>query len=64
MKSPITGKEMRVKKEWRVMRYRNEDFKILFHSYRCADSGEQFEDDHFAWLNYNQLSEQYHEKHG
>lgn len=63
MKSPITGKEMRVKKEWREMRFRKENFWILFHSYLCEESGEQFEDDRFASLNYNQLLNQYREKY-
>jgi DNA-binding transcriptional regulator YiaG len=63
MKSPFTGKEMSVAKEWRTMNFRKEEFKVLFHSYRCEDTGEQFEDEMFAQLNYNQLVNQYRVKY-
>lgn len=63
MKSPFTGKEMSIKKEWRTMSFRKDEFKVLFHSYRCDQTGEQFEDDAFAQLNYNQLINQYREKY-
>lgn len=45
------------------MSFRKEEFKILFHSYKCDETGEQFEDDSFAQLNYNQLVNQYREKY-
>jgi len=63
MLSPITGKEMVVKKEWRKMTYRKEEFDILFHSWYCVDSKEEFEDEVFAELNYNQVVNQYREKY-
>lgn len=63
MKSPITGKEMSIQKEWRTMSFRKEEFNILFHSYRCDETGEQFEDDAFSELNYNQLVNQYRSKY-
>jgi DNA-binding transcriptional regulator YiaG/uncharacterized phage-associated protein len=63
MKSPFTGKEMAIVKEWRTMSFRKEEFKVLFHAYRCEDTGEQFEDDVLAQLNYNQLVNQYREKY-
>ena len=63
MKSPFTGKEMSTIKEWRSMRFRKDDFKVFFHSYRCEDMGEQFEDEEFAQLNYNQLVNQYRVKY-
>ncbi len=63
MKSPFTGKEMSIVKEWRTMRFRKDEFKVLFHSYKCEDTGEQFEDDTFAQLNYNQLVNQYRVKY-
>ena len=59
MKSPITGKEMSIQKEWRTMQFRKEEFQVLFHFYKCEDTGEQFEDEKFAELNYNQLVNQY-----
>lgn len=63
MKSPFTGKEISVQKEWRTMNFRKEEFKVLFHSYKCDETGKQFEDDGFVQLNYNQLVNQYREKY-
>ncbi|MBW6535520.1 MAG: DUF4065 domain-containing protein [Mariniphaga sp.] len=63
MKNPFTGKEMTLVKEWRKMIYRKESFDVLFHFYRCEDSGEQFEDEHFSKLNYNQVVNQYRVRH-
>lgn len=63
MKSPFTGKEMNIVKEWRTMNFRKDEFKVLFHSYKCEDTGEQFEDDAFSQLNYNQLVNQYRVKY-
>jgi len=63
MKSPFTGKEMSIVKEWRTMSFRKDEFKVLFHSYKCEDTGEQFEDDAFSQLNYNQLVNQYRVKY-
>ncbi len=63
MKSPFTGKEMSISKEWRNMYFRKDEFKILFHTFKCDETGEQFEDKAFAQLNYNQLLNQYREKY-
>jgi DNA-binding transcriptional regulator YiaG len=63
MKSPFTGKEMSIYKEWRTMSFRKEEFKVYFHIYKCIDTGEQFEDEAFAELNYSQLINQYRVKH-
>ncbi|KAF0201596.1 MAG: helix-turn-helix domain-containing [Bacteroidetes bacterium] len=63
MKSPFTGKEMSIVKEWRIMNFRKEDFRVFFHSYKCDDTGEQFEDEVFSQLNYNQLVNQYRVKY-
>jgi len=63
MKSPFTGNEMSIHKEWRTMNFRKNEFKILFHTYKCNETGERFEDDVFAQLNYNQLVNQYREKY-
>lgn len=54
---------MSIQKEWRTMSFRKDEFKVLFHSYKCNETGEQFEDDVFAQLNYNQLLNQYREKY-
>ncbi len=63
MKSPFTGKEMNIVKQWRTMSFRKDEFKVLFHSYKCEDTGEQFEDDVFSQLNFNQLVNQYRVKY-
>src|SRR5690554_1824350 len=63
MKSPATGKKMQVKKVWKKLIFRKEEFDILFHTWLCVDSGEEYEDDLFANLNYNQVVNQYREKH-
>lgn len=63
MLSPFTEKEMIVRKEWRDMTFRKETFKVCFHTWKCEDTGEEFEDEHFAQLNYNQVINQYREKY-
>jgi transcriptional regulator with XRE-family HTH domain len=63
MKSPFTGKEMSIQKEWKTMNFRKNEFRILFHSYKCEDTGEEFEDEAFAQLNYNQVVNQYRAKY-
>lgn len=63
MKSPFTGKKMSIHKEWRKLKFRKEEFQILSHTYKCDDTGEKFEEDLFAKLNYNQLLNQYRVKY-
>ncbi|MFA6702556.1 MAG: type II toxin-antitoxin system antitoxin SocA domain-containing protein [Dysgonamonadaceae bacterium] len=63
MKSPFTGKEMSIVKEWRTVSFRKDEFKVLSHFYKCEDTSEQFEDDAFSQLNYNQLVNQYRVKY-
>lgn len=54
---------MPVKKEWRTVNFRKEVFKVLFHYFHCKETGEKFEDETFASLNYNQVVNQYREKY-
>jgi len=63
MKSPFTGKDMKVAKEWREMNFRKETFPVMFHYFICEDTGEQFEDELFSALNYNQVVNQYRVRH-
>ena len=63
MLSPFTGKEMSIQKEWRTMTYKKEEFRVCFHTWKCEDTGEQFEDDLFAQLNYDQVQNQYRAKY-
>ena len=62
MKSPFTGKEMNIVKEEKTMTFRKEEFTVVFHTYKCEDTGEQFEDDTFAKINQLQLINQYKER--
>jgi putative zinc finger/helix-turn-helix YgiT family protein len=63
MLSPFTGKEMTIQKEWRSMTYKKEAFRVCFHTWKCENTGEQFEDEHFAQLNYDQVQNQYRAKY-
>jgi len=62
MKSPMTGKEMILTKERRLMDFRKEEFEIIFHYYLCEDSGEKFTTTGLDELNINQLYNQYRDK--
>jgi len=62
MKSPITGKEMPLTKEKRSMDFRKETFQIVFHYYKCEDSGEQFTTTLLDEMNMNQVYNQYRDR--
>lgn len=62
MKSPITGKEMILVTEKRTMDFRKERFQIVFHYYKCEESGEQFTTTSMDEINLNQLYNQYRDK--
>lgn len=62
MKSPITGKEMKLTKERRSMDFRKEPFEIVFHYFKCEDSGEQFTTTVLDEVNMNQVFNQYRDK--
>jgi putative zinc finger/helix-turn-helix YgiT family protein len=62
MKSPITGKEMKLTKERRSMDFRKETVEIIFHYYKCEDSGEQFTTTVLDEVNMNQVYNQYRNK--
>lgn len=62
MKSPITGKEMTLVTEKRDLDFRKERFQIVFHYYKCQDSGEQFTTTSMDEVNLNQLYNQYRDK--
>ena len=63
MKSPITGKEMRLKHEPGVFDFRKDQFNILYHFYECEDSKERFETERLTQLNLSQVYNQYRKKH-
>lgn len=62
MKSPLTGKKMELAKERRLMNFRKETFEIVFHYYKCIDSGEQFTTTPLDEVNMNQIYNQYRDK--
>ena len=62
MKSPITGKEMTLTRERRPMDFRKETFEVVFHFYRCEDTGEQFTTTEQDEVNMNQVYNQYRDK--
>ncbi|WP_421805749.1 type II TA system antitoxin MqsA family protein [Flagellimonas sp.] len=62
MKSPFTGKEMKLVKEKRSIDFRKETFDIIFHFYICEDSGEQFTTDSLDDVNMNQVYNQYRDQ--
>lgn len=59
MKSPVTGKEMILTKEKRSIDFRKESFDVVFHYYKCEDSGEQFTTGELDDVNMNQVYNQY-----
>ncbi|GAA3940857.1 DUF4065 domain-containing protein [Chitinophaga oryziterrae] len=64
MKSPITGREMPVKKRKEKFEFRKETFEITYHYYLDEASGDQFTDDHLSEINTNQLYNEYRSKYG
>lgn len=64
MRSPITGKEMKLVKEVTTLPFRKEEFEVVYHYYLCEDSKEQFTDDELDTINIAQVHNQYREKYG
>jgi putative zinc finger/helix-turn-helix YgiT family protein len=62
MNSPITGKEMILTKERRLIDFRKETFEIVFQYYKCEDSGEQFTTTTLDEVNMNQVYNKYRDK--
>ncbi|MBI3234857.1 MAG: DUF4065 domain-containing protein [Bacteroidetes bacterium] len=62
MKSPVTGKEMKLTRERRSMEFRKETFEIVFHYYHCEDSGEQFTTTSLDEVNMNQVYNRYRDQ--
>jgi len=63
MRSPITGKEMFLKREEKLLSFRKEDFTINYHFYLCEDSKERFTTTELDEINIFQLYNLYREKH-
>ncbi|HMI61291.1 MAG TPA: type II toxin-antitoxin system antitoxin SocA domain-containing protein [Puia sp.] len=63
MNSPITGRQMELVRENRVLEFRKESFEIIYHFYRCKETGEEFEDDQLGDLNLDQVYNAYRARH-
>lgn len=63
MKSPFTGGEAALRKEQRVFSFRGDEIEIVYHFYRCEDTGEQFTTDEVDMLNIKQVHNKYRVKH-
>jgi len=64
MKSPITGKEMKLVKEDVKLPFRKDEFAVVYHYYLCQDTKEKFTDDDLDNINLIQVHNQYREKYG
>lgn len=64
MRSPITGKKMKLIREADILSFRKEAFNIIYHYYLCEDSGERFTDDQLDSLHMTQVTNQYRERYG
>lgn len=64
MKSPITGKEMKLVRELANFQFRKEDFEIIYHYYLCDQSNESFTNDKLDKINQIQVHNKYREKYG
>jgi transcriptional regulator with XRE-family HTH domain len=63
MKSPITGKEMKVASAVQKLTFRKEEFELYCKFYVCEDTGEQFTDTQLDEWNLNLLHNLYRAKH-
>lgn len=59
MNSPITGKEMILIEEPKTLLFKGKNYDIVFHCYKCEDSGETFTTTELDEININQVYEQY-----
>jgi putative zinc finger/helix-turn-helix YgiT family protein len=64
MKSPFTGGEVKLIKEKRTFEFRKLSFEIIYHYFKCVDTGEAFTNTELDELNTNQVYNQYREKEG
>ncbi len=64
MKSPFTGKEMRLVHERRTWSFRGEKFDYIHSSWYCEGSGEYFTSDEMDDVGFLQVANQYRVKYG
>lgn len=63
MKSPITGGEVELVTHIEELEFRGETFPIVYHNYKCIDTGEEFTTSKLDDLNLTQLHNKYRAKH-
>ena len=64
MKSPFTGKEMKLAYEKRTWKFRGDEYEYLHAAWRCEDTGEQFTTDESDTAGFIQVTNQYRAKYG
>ena len=64
MKSPFTGKEMKIVYESRTWKFRGEDYEYVQSFWLCQDSGETFTTDEQDDAAFMQVTNQYRTKYG
>ena len=64
MKSPFTGKEMKVVYENRTWNFRGEQYEYVHAAWLCADTGEKFTTDDLDDAGFAQVTNQYRAKYG
>ena len=64
MKSPFTGKEMKVIHEISTWKFRGEEFPYVHTAWMCEDTGERFTNDESDMSGFVQATNQYRDKYG
>lgn len=64
MKSPITGKEMKLIRKNVSLPYRKDEFSVVYHCFLCEKTKEQFTNNDLDNINQAQVHNQYREKYG
>lgn len=63
-KSPFTDGEVLLEKEKRTLTFRKETFEVVYHYFKCIDTGETFTTTDIDTLNINQVYHKYRAKYG
>ena len=59
MKSPTTGKEMKLQNRMSEVFYKGQEIPYMYSSYYCEDSGEHFTTTELDELNMNRIIKKY-----
>lgn len=58
MKSPLTGREMKLMSELSTMDYKGKTYNVIHHHYLCETTGEQFTTSELDEMNLLELNKQ------